>query len=85
MCMWHIALKKMSRVHRDVTMLTDAREFCSIPAKELKVVVRGYTIRISNMTWLRRVGAVCGTPESGRMPQLQEPFEKNSSLWCTLP
>ena len=51
----------MSRVHRDVTMLTDEWELCSIPAKELKVVVRGYTIRIGNMTWLRRVGVVVET------------------------
>ena len=61
-------------------MLTDAVEFCSIPGKELKVVVRGCTIRIGNMTRLRRVGAVCGTPESRRMPQLQEVFGREGKF-----
>ena len=36
-------------------MLTDAEEFCSIPGKELQVVVRGCTIRIGNMTWLLKM------------------------------
>ena len=46
-----------------VSMLTDAEKFCSIPGKELQVVVQGCTIRIGSVTWLRRVGAVCKTPD----------------------
>jgi len=67
-----------------VTMLTDAEEFRAIPGKGLEAVVRGYTIRIGSMTWLRSVGAVCGAPgKAAELPLLQEQFEgEGKSVVC---
>ena len=55
-------------------MLTGAEKFLGIPGEELEAVVRGRTIRVGSVTFLRRVDAGGAPFKAANMPQLQKQF-----------